>query len=132
MSCVHEVATQCAGRGGGGRDTGCLFQKRLWVGGVGVRDTVKAALCVYGSASSKRKKKSKYKHTLTHTQRRRPTAPCLVLRVLRVLQCVVVCCSVLQCVQCGTAVCCSVLQCVAVCCSVLQCVAVCSMCSLCH
>jgi len=53
-----------------------------------------------------------------------------------VLQCVAVCCSVLQCV----AVCCSVrsvemisrtlykcivLQCVAVCCSVLQCVAVC-------
>jgi len=37
------------------------------------------------------------------------------------LQCVVVCCSV---VQCG-AVCCSVLQCVAVCCSVLQCVEVC-------
>ena len=62
------------------------------------------------------------------------------------LQCVAVCCSVLQCVaesrkdfgpllsrparrllsvlQCA-AVCCSVLQCVAVCCSVLQCVAVC-------
>jgi len=38
-----------------------------------------------------------------------------------VLQYVAVCCSVLQCV----AVCCSVLQCVAVCCSVLQCVAVC-------
>ena len=35
-----------------------------------------------------------------------------------VLQCVAMCCSVLQCV----AVCCSVLQCVAVCCSVLQCV----------
>jgi len=53
-----------------------------------------------------------------------------------VLQCVEVCCSVLQCVavllQC-VAVCCSVLQCVAVCysvlqycCSVLQCVAVCA------
>jgi len=52
------------------------------------------------------------------------------------LQCVAVCCSVLQCVakyradfggcvlQC-VAVCCSVLQCVAVCCSVSQCVAVC-------
>ena len=42
------------------------------------------------------------------------------------LQCVSVCCSVLQgheAVCCG--VCCSVLQCVAVCCSVLQCVAVC-------
>jgi len=37
------------------------------------------------------------------------------------LQCVAVCCSVLQCV----AVCCRVLQCDAVCCSVLQCVAVC-------
>jgi len=36
------------------------------------------------------------------------------------VQCVAVCCSVLQYV----AVCCSVLQCVAVCCSVLQCVAV--------
>ena len=46
-----------------------------------------------------------------------------------VLQCVAVCCSVLQRVdilksQC-IAVCCSVLQCVAVCYSVLQCVAVC-------
>ena len=54
-----------------------------------------------------------------------------------VLQCVAVCCSVLQCVavlQCDSdirdsfhdrrLVCCSVLQCVAVCCSVLQCVAV--------
>ena len=64
-----------------------------------------------------------------------------------VLQCVVVCCSVLQCrndgthvhmskvsmfwvyvctsvLQCVVLVCCSVLQCVAVCCSVLQCVAV--------
>jgi len=57
-----------------------------------------------------------------------------------VLQCVAVCCSVLQCdddgedvewrqlccsaLQCVT-LCCSVLQCVAVCCSVLQCVAVC-------
>jgi len=37
------------------------------------------------------------------------------------LQCVAVCCSVLQ----RVAECCSVLQCVAVCCSVLQCVAVC-------
>ena len=37
------------------------------------------------------------------------------------LQCVAVCCSVLQ----GVAVCCSVLRCVAVCCNVLQCVAVC-------
>ena len=35
------------------------------------------------------------------------------------LQCVAVCCSVLQ----RVAVCCSVLQCVAVCCSMLQCVA---------
>jgi len=56
-----------------------------------------------------------------------------------VLQCVAVCCSVLQCadsvfvslafsvslVHQRVAVCCSVLQCVAVCCSVLQCVAVC-------
>ena len=52
------------------------------------------------------------------------------------LQCVAVCCSVLQCVAkvmtCMEffhvyirAVCCSVLQCVAVCCSVLKCVAVC-------
>jgi len=62
------------------------------------------------------------------------------------LQCVAVCCSVLQCghvssacchvyiftphtpsyLMCvGVKVCCSVLQCVAVCCSVLQCVAVC-------
>ena len=48
----------------------------------------------------------------------------------RVLWCVVVCCSVWQCVarslacvlQC-VAVCCGVLQCVAVCCSVWQCVA---------
>ena len=55
-----------------------------------------------------------------------------------VLQCVSVCCSVLQCGDRGrthfcVAVCCSVLQCVAVCCSVLQCVlhyvAVC--CSMC-
>jgi len=38
-----------------------------------------------------------------------------------VLQCVAAWCSVLQCV----AVCCSMLECVAVCCSVLQCVAVC-------
>jgi len=38
-----------------------------------------------------------------------------------VLQCVAVCCSMLQCVQC-VAVCCSMLQCVAVCCSMLQCV----------
>ena len=37
--------------------------------------------------------------------------------LVRVLQCVAVCCSVLQCV----AVCCSVLQCVAVCCSALVC-----------
>jgi len=36
------------------------------------------------------------------------------------MECLAVCCSVLQCVT----VCCSVLQCVAVCCSVLQCVAV--------
>jgi len=42
------------------------------------------------------------------------------LAPLRVLQCVVVCCSEWQCV----AVCCSVLQCAAVSCSVLQCVAV--------
>jgi len=52
-----------------------------------------------------------------------------------VLQCVAVCCSVLQCVvgdqvkqmtvDIRNIVCCSVLQCVAVCCSVLQCVAVC-------
>jgi len=35
-----------------------------------------------------------------------------------VLQCVAVCCSVLQ----RVAACCSVLQCVAVCCSVLQCI----------
>jgi len=42
------------------------------------------------------------------------------LAPLRVLQCVVVCCSEWQCV----AVCCSVLQCATVCCSVLQCVAV--------
>jgi len=46
-----------------------------------------------------------------------------------VLQCVAVCCSVLQrvAVRCsnGYTVCCSVLQCVAVCCSVLQYVAVC-------
>jgi len=39
------------------------------------------------------------------------------------LQCVAVCCSVLQ----RVAACCSVLQCVAVCCSVLQCVAVCGI-----
>jgi len=57
---------------------------------------------------------------------------------LCVLQCVAVCCSVLQCVGAQKraivwrenmpsffGVCCSVLQCVAVCCSVLQCVAVC-------
>jgi len=49
----------------------------------------------------------------------------------RVLQCVAVCCSALQCVavRCSVlqciAVCCSALQCVAVRCSVLQCVAVC-------
>jgi len=45
-----------------------------------------------------------------------------------VLQCVVLCCSVLQIVCCSVlqcvAACCGVLQCVAVCCSVLQCVAV--------
>jgi len=47
-----------------------------------------------------------------------------------VLQCVTLCCSVLQFaqtvpyVQCN-AVCCIALQCVAVCCNVLQCVAVC-------
>jgi len=51
--------------------------------------------------------------------------------VLRVLQCVAVCCRVLPCVtvcysvlQC-VAVSCRVLQCVTLCCSVLQCVAVC-------
>jgi len=40
-----------------------------------------------------------------------------------VLQCVAVCCSMLQCVAVRSVVaeCCSVLQCVAVCCSVLQC-----------
>jgi len=38
-----------------------------------------------------------------------------------VLQCAAVCCNVLQCV----AMYCNVLQCVAVCCNVLQCVAVC-------
>ena len=47
------------------------------------------------------------------------------------LQGVVVCDSVLQCVAVCTAVCCSVLQCVTVCCSVycsvLQCVAMCCM-----
>ena len=50
-----------------------------------------------------------------------------------VLQCVAVCCSVLQCINgmvvhtqgAGVDLCCKVLQCVAVCCSVLQCVAVC-------
>jgi len=42
-----------------------------------------------------------------------------------VMQCVAVCCSVLQCALQCVAVCCNVLQCVAVCCSVLQCVAVC-------
>jgi len=42
-------------------------------------------------------------------------------RVVSQVQCVAVCCSVLQ----RGAVCCSVLQCVAVCWSVLQCVAVC-------
>ena len=60
-----------------------------------------------------------------------------VLLCLRVLQCVAVSCSVLQClavswppvlvclrVSACVCVCCSVLQCVAVCCSVLQCVAV--------
>ena len=46
-----------------------------------------------------------------------------------VLQCVAVCCSVLQCVLQRVAVCCSVLQCVAVCCSVLQCDILC--CSVC-
>ena len=50
---------------------------------------------------------------------------CIVLQRVaaccRVLQCIAVCCSVLQCI----AVCCSVLQCVVVCCSVLQCVAAC-------
>jgi len=45
----------------------------------------------------------------------------LMCRDMCVLQCVAVCYSVLQCVT----VCYSVLQCVAVCCSVLQCVAVC-------
>jgi len=35
------------------------------------------------------------------------------------LQCVAVCCSVLQCVECA-AVCCSVLQCAAVCCNILK------------
>jgi len=71
-----------------------------------------------------------------------------------VLQCVAVCCSVLQCVAASSqsdvcevlidlmvshvieakcvAVCCSVLQCVAVCCSVLQCVAVSSKGVSCH
>jgi len=42
----------------------------------------------------------------------------LVIRRLYIAE---ICCSVLQCV----AVCCGMLQCVAVCCSVLQCVAVC-------
>ena len=41
---------------------------------------------------------------------------------LDMLQCVAVCCSVLQCFP--LSLCCSVLQCVALCCSVLQCVAV--------
>ena len=50
-----------------------------------------------------------------------PHAALLLLVDTFKLQCVAVCCSVLQCV----AVCCSVLQCVAVYCSVLQCVAVC-------
>jgi len=56
--------------------------------------------------------------------------PSVVQCVRPLLQCVAVCCSVLQESQqtylavCCSAVCCSVLQCVAVCCSVLQCVAV--------
>jgi len=52
-----------------------------------------------------------------------------VLPELRVLQCVVVCCSVLRCAKTPRcrlkSVCCSVFHYVAVCCSVLQCVAVC-------
>jgi len=39
------------------------------------------------------------------------------MSVMSRVNCVAVCCSVLQCV----AVCCSVFQCVAVCCSMLQC-----------
>ena len=62
--------------------------------------------------------------------------------VVFVMQCVAVCCSVLQCVaaslvvefmtiwrmlriRVGSYLCCSVLHCVAVCCSVLQCCALC-------
>ena len=52
--------------------------------------------------------------------------------ILQVLQCLTVCCSVLQRVlfrvvllYCRCVVCCVVLQCVAACCSVLQCVAAC-------
>jgi len=58
------------------------------------------------------------------------------------MQCVAVCCSILQSMQCGAGcilkdsaktnltkleVCCSALQCVAVCCSLLQCDARCSL-----
>jgi len=49
----------------------------------------------------------------------------------KLLQCVAVCCGVMQCVvvqmnvNLHNSVCCSVLQCVAVCCSVWQCAAVC-------
>jgi len=53
---------------------------------------------------------------------------CLEIRArvyCSVLQCVAVCCSVLQCLEIRARVRCSVLQCVAVCCGVLQCVAVC-------
>jgi len=49
------------------------------------------------------------------------TLPSAPRTVNRNIQCVAVCCSMLQ----YTAVCCSVLQCVAVRCSALQCVAVC-------
>jgi len=91
------------------------------------------------------------KETYEHVRHERYCTGCVLIKVLLVLQCVVVFCSVMQCVavdvsfkvlhvlQC-VAVCCSVmqcvavdvsfkvllvLQCVAVCCSVLQCVAVC-------
>jgi len=73
-------------------------------------------------------------HTATHCNSRdeRDDSSKTLYGSSLVLQCVAVCCSVLQCVAVYRkidisffAVYCSVLQCVAVCCSVLHCVAVC-------
>ena len=79
---------------------------------------VKAHMMVTQSTLRRIKHRPNTQHYQIHKEWVQETRKTLLLRVL---QCVAVCCSVLQCVT----MCCSMLQCVAVCCSVFQCVSVC-------